>query len=49
MFTMILFIYFNTIFIRKNSFVVLYQEIAVETITFIDTLFVDANKFSSGT
>ena len=49
MFTVILFIYFNTIFIRKNGFVVLYQKIAVETMTFLDILFVDANKFSSGT
>ena len=50
MFTIIQFIYFNTIFIhKKNSFVAPYQEIAAETITFLDILFVDANKFSSGT
>ena len=49
MFTIILFIYFNTIFIHKKSFVAPYQEIAAETISFPDILLVDANKFSSGT
>ena len=49
MFTIILFIYFNTIFILKKGFEAPYQEIAAETLTFFEILFVDANKFSSGT
>ena len=33
----------------KNGFVVPYQDIAAETITFLDISFADANKFSSRT
>ena len=35
--------------LTKNDFVALYQKIAAETKTFLDILFVDAYKFSSGT
>ena len=51
MFTIIFSIYFSIIFIhkKKNGFVAPYQEIAAETMTFLDVLFVDANQFLSGT
>ena len=51
MFTIIFSIYFSIIFIhkKKNGFVAPYQEIAAESVTFLDILFVEANKFSSGT
>ena len=34
--------------LQKNGFATLYQEIVAEAINFLDILFVDANKFSSG-
>ena len=43
---MIFFIYFSTIFIHKKR---LCGAVARETINFLDILFVDANKFWSGT
>ena len=46
MFAIILFIYLNAIFIHKNSFMVPYQEIAAETMTFLDILFVEHQFFS---
>ena len=49
MFTIILFIYFISFSFTKTGFVAPNQEIAEVAITFLDILFVDANKFSSGT
>ena len=48
MFSIILFVSIPFSF-AKNGFVAPYEEITGETTIFLDILFVDANKFSSGT